>query len=115
VGTRRNFDKAAYRASKLEPQRKGRRVTLPTALACAAGSRMSFIGVGCDDDFLAAADDDVAWDELAATSGFEFAVDRNFAGLNEQLRLTPGACAFAQLEELIEANRVGTICHWLQI
>ena len=48
--------------------------------------------------------DDVADDELTPAAGFDFAVDGNFAGLNEQFGLPAGGDHAGQLQKVIQAD-----------
>ena len=56
---------------------------------------------------LAADFDDVAGDQLAASTGFDFAVHFDLAGLNQELRLPTGLGKRAQFQKLIETQTVG--------
>ena len=60
-----------------------------------------------DDESRATDLDDISAAQLAASSGFDFAIHFDFAPLDQQLRLPAGAGQAAELQELIQPQFVG--------
>jgi hypothetical protein len=73
---------------------------------CATGRLWRGSGI-VDQPLLATDFDRVARDKFPTSSGFDLAIHHDFARLDQQLGLTTSLGNRAELQELVEAQRVG--------